>query len=534
MSEESKMIMQQELQEEEDIISTYLNIPYFILDDEVSSSVRSRYEREFNQINRYYDVYKRGSFFLSEGSNADYIPSRLRYKKATMIVNKEARFLFSNTPTFNVNPDDVDGANKEENSILQNYLDKVLEMNNFSGDLLKGLKDCFIGKRIAIVVNFNDDGITITFLKPTEFIYETDGTRNDNITKFVTFFQINDCESLKEQRWYKKRYTKENGIVYLEEIIYDGTGEVIEIPFSKSEIRLPYIPVAVVLNDALTGDYSGTSELGDLIEYEKYYSKLANADMDAERKSMNPIKYTVDASEGSTKKLSTSPGSFWDLQSDEEKAETRNAKVGTLEAQMNYSVPLKTTLDRIENEMYAELDVPNITSEQLAGVITSGKTIQALYWGLTVRCDEKMLAWGYALQFIARTIIEGGILYPEYIGRYTTEKRLPEIEFEILVENNYPIPEDVKEEKELDISEVESNIMSRKAYLKKWRKLSDIEAMKEIEQIQLEKQMLEDSMVDLSNSDNQDGVEEEDVDDTEIDPNSEIDDEDNQIDDENK
>ena len=40
-------------------------------------------------------------------------------------------------------------------------------------DLLKGLKDCFIGKRIAIVVNFNDDGITITFLKPTEFIYET-------------------------------------------------------------------------------------------------------------------------------------------------------------------------------------------------------------------------------------------------------------------------------------------------------------------------------------------------------------------------
>ena len=199
---------------------------------------------------------------------------------------------------------------------------------------------------------------------------------------------------------------------------------------------------------------------------------------------------------------------------------------------MNYSTPLKVTLDRIENEMYAELDVPNITSEQLAGVITSGKTIQALYWGLTVRCDEKMLAWGYALQFIARTIIEGGILYPEYIGRYTTEKRLPEIEFEILVENNYPIPEDVKEEKELDISEVESNIMSRKAYLKKWRKLSDIEAMKEIKQIQLEKQMLDDSMVDLSNYDNQNV--DEDIDDSEIDSNNEVDDEGDQFDDENE
>ena len=46
---------------------------------------------------------------------------------------------------------------------------------------------------------------------------------------------------------------------------------------------------------------------------------------------------------------------------------------------MHYSNPLKVTLDRIENEMFAELDVPNINSEQLAGVITSGKTIEALY-----------------------------------------------------------------------------------------------------------------------------------------------------------
>ena len=530
MSEEEKMI-QQEF--EDDYFLVYSTIPYFLLDEELSSSMRSKYEREFTQINKLYNIYNKGSVFVTEGSNSDYVPSKLRYKKAKMIINKEARFLFSNAPTFNVNPDDVDGKNKDQNTILQDYLDKVLELNNFKGDLLKSLKDCFIGKRIAMVVNFNEDGITLTFLKATEFIYETDGSRNDNITKFVTFFQLNDCDSLNEQRWLKKKYVKEDGVVYLEENVYDGTGELIETTFPKSEIRLSYIPVAVVLNDALTGDYLGNSELQELIDYEKYYSKLANADMDAERKSMNPIRYTTDASTESTKNLSTSPGSYWDLQSDEDKAETRTVKVGTLEAQMNYSSPLKTTLDRLENEMYAELDVPNITSEQLAGVITSGKTIQALYWGLTVRCDEKMLAWGYALQFIARTIIEGGILYPEYIGRYTEEKKLPDIEFDILVENNYPIPEDIKEEKELDISEVESNIMSRKAYLKKWRKLSDNEAMKEIEQIQLEKQMLEDSFVDLSKTDNiqdeEDSVDNED----DIDPNIEVDDESDQFDDEN-
>ena len=39
---------------------------------------------------------------------------------------------------------------------------------------------------------------------------------------------------------------------------------------------------------------------------------------------------------------------------------------------------------------------------------------------------------------------------------------------DVVVENNYPIPEDIKEEKELDIAEVEGNIMSRKYYMKKW------------------------------------------------------------------
>ena len=81
--------------------------------------------------------------------------------------------------------------------------------------------------------------------------------------------------------------------------------------------------------------------------------------------------------------------------------------------------------------MYNTVDVPNITSDQLAGVITSGKTIRALYWGLTVRCDEKMLAWGHALEFIATAIIEGGLLYPQSIRKYTHVDKLPEIPFTV-------------------------------------------------------------------------------------------------------
>lgn len=491
MSEEEIMLNQEEMFKD-DYVSSYLDVPYFLLEDDVSEDEKSQYVEEMTYIRHMYTIYQYGVKFLTEGSNSDYVPSTLRYKKSAMIMNKEVRFLFSNPPTFNINIDDVGDEKKDENSKLQDFLDKVLDKNNFHSKLLKGAKDCFIGKRVAIVLNVNEEnGITINFLNSLEFIYETSDRNEEEISKFVMFYNVKRSDNVENQRWFKKVYTKEKDGVYYKEELYSGNGEPIEVIEKRKKILFPFIPVTVVLNDGLSGDLDGESELDLLVQYEKYYSKLANTDMDALRKSMNPIRYTIDASQKSTENLSTSPGSYWDLQTDDDKPnENVTARVGTLEAQMNYSSPLKVTLDRIENEMYNEVDVPNITSEQLAGVITSGKTIQALYWGLTVRCDEKMLAWGPSLKFLAMCILKAAVLYPKCVKQYTEDK-IPDVDVDIIVENNYPIPEDVKEEKEMDMAEVDSMIMSRKAYLKKWRKLNDSEADAELEQIKMEQEMLE-------------------------------------------
>lgn len=505
MLEEQKMQQQQELNKSKlQFYSAFPDVPYSLIDKVFgdNQNIANSFKNEFEQIKDFYYIYRVGNEFLTEGSNGDYIPSALRYKKASMILNKEARFLFANPPTFNVNIDDVVGDNAENNAVLQDYLDKVFVKTNFHSKLAKAVKDCFVGKRIAIVVNFTSTNkIAIKMLKSTEFIYEYDD--DEELSKFVAFYEETKSDHLSEQRWFRKVYTKENGKVFLLEDVYDGTGELIETITKRTQIKLNIIPVAIILNDGLLGDIRGISELSYIMDYESYYSKLANSDMDAERKTMHPIRYTVDASQDSTKNLSSSPGSYWDVQTDPDKPNdaSYSAKVGIIEPQMNYSTPLKVTLDRLENEMYAELDVPNITSEQLAGVITSGKTIQALYWGLTVRCDEKMLAWQPGLRLIAEIVIEGSKKYSNVIKTYSDEGTLPDIPYDILVENNYPIPEDVKEEKELDITEIDAKVMSRKAYLKKWRKLSDKEAAAELEQIKLESEMLDNTYLNYSTSD---------------------------------
>jgi len=495
-------------------ITSYNNVPYFIIEDDLEELGQQDYVSEVAEINGYYEAYEKGMDFATEGTNGEYVPSDVRFKKSASILNKEARFLFANPPTFNVNVDDIKGDVAEDNSILQDYLDKVLEKNNFRGQIIKAVKDCFIGKRCAIVLNFNSDQkeISLMFLNSLEFIFKTASDNPSKLEKFICFHNTTTTTDKVKQVWFKKSYSLENGFVVVNEHYYDGLGNLLEDYPSLEDLRteLTEIPATVILNDGLIGDTKGRSELFDLLDAESTYSKLANEDVDIERKGMNPVAYTIDASANSTKNLSRSAGSYWDLQTDYDAPSdnANQAKAGLLEPSMNHSNALKTTLDRIENEMYSQVDVPNINSEKLAGVITSGKTISALYWGLVVRCDEKMLTWSPALTYIARMIIEGGKIYPECIKQYT-EELLPDIEYEVLVENNYPLPEDVAEEKSMDVTEVDAKLMSRKAYLKKWRKLSDKQAEDEILQIKAETDLFENSVVPYDYSDEEEELEEE-------------------------
>lgn len=78
---------------------------------------------------------------------------------------------------------------------------------------------------------------------------------------------------------------------------------------------------------------------------------------------------------------------------------------------------------------------------------------------------------------------------------------IPDIPYEVRVENNYPLPEDEQEEKAVDLSEVAAQTMSRKSYMKKWRNLTDEEIQAELKQIALERQMLEDTYMPTTDGD---------------------------------
>lgn len=492
LSEERKVMMAENSSTQ--VFSAYNYIPYALISEEVegtSSDILS----ELMEIVGYYKIYRDGASFTPEGSNGDYVPSELKYKMAASLIDKEARFLFSETPTITVEPKDVTLEQSQDVSDnfskMNEMVNAVLEANNFGQQILRAARDCFIGKRIAIMVNFNEvDGVTISFLPATQFVYEYDYTMK-KLVKFVAYVIVNRSTQLSMRRIFRKRYTLEDGVVYVQEDLFDGASTLIETITPKQEILLDKIPATVILNDGLLGDYDGESEIANLKDYEEWYSKLSNADIDAERKGMNQIKYAIDMDPNSTKRLSTAPGAFWDLGSDQN-LPNAHSSVGTLDPSMSYSEPLTTTLERIKTTGYEQVDMPNITLESMQGAITSGKALKAVYWPLIIRCKEKMKTWAPHLADIISVVIDGATIYPNCMTKYVSQLPIPS-EYIVTVEQNTPLPEDETEEKSLDISEVAAQVLSKKSYMKKWRNLTDREVDAELLQIAYERQLLEDS-----------------------------------------
>lgn len=496
ISEEAKVI---EAENSTVVLSAFNRIPYGLINEEVSGYTNDVLA-ELTQICGYYKVYKEGAKFITEGSNGDYVPSNLPYKMAASLINKEARFLFADAPDITVTTKgDLGKASdeaKNQITVMSDLVKTILDSNKFEQQLIKAARDCFIGKRVACLVNFNEeDGVTVTFLPSTQFLYDMN-IGNTKLTKFVAFIIVKDSITLSEKRIFKKKYELEHkpdgtDVVYLEEQLYDGAGRLLDDVTARQEIMLDKIPAVVILNDGLTGDDDGESEIEILKDYESWYSKLSNADIDSERKSMNQIKYTIDMDSNSTKGLSTAPGAFWDLGSDQN-LDHPSPSVGTINPDTSYSTALQSSLDRIKSTGYDQVDMPDINLQTMSGAITSGKALKAIYWPLIIRCKEKMKTWGPQLEAMVSIIIDGSIAYPNCIKRYTDDF-LVSVAYEVDVEQNIPIPDDEVEEKNVDLAEVTAQVMSRKSYMKKWRQLTDDEVAEELEQIAIEKQILEEA-----------------------------------------
>lgn len=440
--------------------------------------------KEMNEIIKLYDVYDGpGQDWVIQ--EEDYIPTRKKTNYIKKLIKEEARFLFGKTPTFTVkvNEDSL----QEQAEEINKYISKLLKNNLFEDKLIKGARDCFVGKRIAIKLHADTvtKTIRVMFVPSLEFIYEPFEDRVDELKKIIFFHQMNQEQDKSKQIIWKQKYEMINGKCVLNEGFYNGNGELLETLAVNVDLKLSGIPVYVVLNDGLSGDLKGESDVEELIDNAIAYNKLASEDIDALRKGMNRIIYGVDVDPKSSENFKLKPGAYWDVSTDIV-ADGKQAQINTIATDFGYDTRMENALNRIKSDMHEVLNIPMINNADMVGMMTSGKTMKALYWQLITRCEEKMKSWKPALEWMVRAILEMTEVY--------NIEKLPQLkEFEVEVENQYPLQEDEDNEKALDMQQVNTQVMSRKTYIKKWQTTTDEVAEEELKQIQLEKQMLEDS-----------------------------------------
>lgn len=444
--------------------------------------------QEMNDILRLYDIYEGRENFIDKSEEKDYTQTEKRTNIIKKLIKEESRFLFGKTPELYIQPKNDTDADKDKAEEINLYLNKILKDNLFSEKLVKGARDCFIGKRAAIKLYANQDTkeIRIMFLPSLEFIYESDEENPNELKKIIFFYQTNKEVEKDKQRIWKQKYEMVDGRCILNEGIYNGNGILIEPINVDIDLQLSGIPCYVIINDGLSGDPFGESDVKELLDNQIQYNRLSSEDVDTLRKGMDRIIYGIDIDPEASEKFKLKPGAFWDVPTDPT-AEGKQATLDTIPTDFNYGDKIENSLKRIKSDMYEMLNIPMLSNDELKGMMTSGKTMKALYWQLITRCEEKMMAWRPALEWLVRAILE--------ITEVYNIEKLPQLDYTVTVENNYPLQEDEDEEKTLDLQQVNAQAMSRKTFIKKWQGVTDDVADAEIKQIALEREMLEESYV---------------------------------------
>lgn len=438
-----------------------------------------------SRINLWYSIYN-GDQLWDIPDGLDYTPTRKITNITKKLINARARFMFGKEVHFDFTPI-TEGSTtfQDQANEKQDLFNRILNDNHFHSKILKAKKDCSIGGRVAIKLWADrEEGLKIIFAPAQEFFPEYNEDDIDLLERVIFLYLLNDEAEAEKQRIKKQVWELVNGRCILNEGIYNGRAELVESIFEDYDTMLDFIPIIVVQNGGLTGETEGQSDVEALWSNQNAYNKLTSDDIDALRFQMFGQDVITDADEKSIQNIKIAPGAMIDLQT-EPTAAGRQAKVERLESNFTYAQKFADTINRIKNDMFDTLEVPNVGLEQLQGLMQSGKSMQTLYWSLMSACEEDWTEWGPSLERMADYIFRMIDAYNLYDSRHIARH-----ETVLEIHHYYPIPEETADDKRLDMEEVAAQLRSRKAYMKKWGNYDDVDS--ELDQIALEQQAMKD------------------------------------------
>lgn len=448
----------------------------------------------------------------------DYEPTREIRNFIRQLVKKQARFMMGKEPELSFSPLQKGQDEAAENKRI--LFDFILSKSKFWTKAANALVDATVGKRVLMLLVANEnEKIDIQFYSMPQFTYTVDPKNPSRLLAVDIVYQDERTKGMQTeaQLWHHFRYemkssAKESGVsqalenveeecwltyaltdgeanqIYMTEDgettikaslaklveIEDNLGNKVEVPLKVLETAptgLSQIPCRVILNEPLTNDIYGSSDVKELITIADNYNRTVSDMRDALKFKMFEQPVLIDASTASVKGMKIAPNALVDVKSDPASSigsggNSRQAKVATISGSFNFLPAAQYYLDEAKKAMYELMDQPLPEKVQNA---PSGIAMQFLFYDLMSRCDSKWIEWDSAIEWLVEMLeevlekvnVDLGVLPDNIISSYQTLTTL-------VIDHKYPLPSDEVSAKQVALSEVQSNVRSHQSYIEEF------------------------------------------------------------------
>ncbi|APC41069.1 phage portal protein [Clostridium estertheticum] len=392
----------------------------------------------------------------------DYVPSQVIDNKVKPLIGKQARFMFGKSPDLLLKP--FNKENKESCEKLRQYIDAILKANRFWSDTLKAFRLATVTKRVMLRLEANPgQPIKLYYHDFNDFSYELSANDSIKLNKAMIVKQDASTINAEESKQIWNRYTYfmsnkkgEESSCYLKTETFNGDNLDKPITSTEQKTGLRKIPCWVITNEQCLSDPSGISDIKDLIPLQNQINRRTSDSADAIRFDMFGLNIIKDATEDSVNNAKIAPNSLLALVS----LSGKTADAKKIESTFQNAAAAENFIKRLEDSMYEKLSIPK--PEQLKNV-PSAKTLKYVYSELVSRCAEKWHDWEPVIRSMIRLIVEASGQFKCYDDWDVTWN---DLQYNMVIRKNYPVPEDEDDKRRIAIEEVKSNVRSHRSYIK--------------------------------------------------------------------
>ncbi|MBO0560241.1 phage portal protein [Clostridium botulinum] len=400
----------------------------------------------------------------------DYIPSQVIDNKIKPLIHKQARFFLGKEPVLLFKPrDSKDKSTCEE---LRVFIDDILNGSQFWSETMKAFRLASVTKRVLLRMEANpEEKIRLYYHDVNDFNYELDPKDSRKLLS-VTFVRLKwkiDTTELWNRYTYKMSKSSDESLEETCLLTIEAFNDLdLENPIETKTIdtKLSKIPCWIMINEQDLMNKNGKSDITDLKPLQNSYNQRLSDFNDALRFLMFGQTVVIDATEGTVNACKIAPNALMALVS----IDGKQASAQRVESSFSNAEPVKMFLDILDKSMHEKLSIP--TDDRLKEV-PSAKTIKYIYNDLIARSEEKWHDWEPNIRSMLRLLVEACSKFKCYDN---WNEQWNNLLFSIVLNKNYPIPEDEEDKKRLAIEEVNSNVRSHRSYIKDF---SDNEDYKE-------------------------------------------------------